>query len=116
MNRICSRAQKGFNSKRYTQEVTINVWETIAFCKKNNIKGAVLAVDMAKAFDTVSSKFADAVYKFFGFGPVMQKWLSLLGTNRFACLILSLNSIFSTVLSPPANYWVGRYINYEKRE
>ena len=44
---------------------------------------------MAKAFDTVSSKFADAVYKFFGFGPVMRKWLSLLGTNRFACLILS---------------------------
>ena len=77
-------------------------------------QGAVLAVDMAKAFDTVSSKFADAVYKFFGFGPVMQKWLSLLGTNRFACLILSLNSIFSTVLSPPENYWVGRCINYEK--
>ena len=34
VNRICSRAQKGFNSKRYTQEVIINVWETIAFCKK----------------------------------------------------------------------------------
>ena len=43
---------------------------------------------MAKASDTVSNKFADAVYKFFGFGPIMRKWLSLLGTNRFACIIL----------------------------
>ena len=88
VNRICSRAQKGFNSKRYTQEVIINVWESIAYCKTNNIKGAIMAVDMAKAFDTVSSKFVEEVYKFFGFGPVMRKWLSLLGNNRFACILL----------------------------
>ena len=47
-----------------------------------------MAVDMAKAFDTVSAKFVDAVYKFFGFGPIMRKWLALLGNNRFACIIL----------------------------
>ena len=26
---------------------------------------------------------------------------------------LLLNSIFSTILLPPANYWVGRYIYYD---
>jgi hypothetical protein len=34
-NRICSRAQKGFNNLRFTQEAVINVWESIAFC--NNV-------------------------------------------------------------------------------
>ena len=33
-----------------------------------------------------------------------------------ALAVLSLNSIFFHSLSPPANYWVGRYINYEKCE
>jgi hypothetical protein len=44
VNRICSRAQKGYNDKRYVQEVLINVCETISFCRKENIRGAVLAM------------------------------------------------------------------------
>ena len=82
VNRICSRAQKGFNSNRYTQEVLINFWETISHCKQNNINGAVVAVDMAKAFDTLSHNFLDKVLKFFGFGPTFRDWLSLIGKNR----------------------------------
>ena len=52
VNRLCSHSQKGFNKSRYAQEVLMNVWESIAYCKDkvNQIKGAVLAVDMAKAF------------------------------------------------------------------
>jgi Reverse transcriptase (RNA-dependent DNA polymerase) len=34
VNRICSRSQKGYNSSRYTQEVLINVWESIAYCQE----------------------------------------------------------------------------------
>ena len=52
-DRFCSRAQKGYTSERHIQEVLINVLENIAFCKTNNIAGAVVAVDIAKAFDTV---------------------------------------------------------------
>ena len=33
-NRILSRAQKGFNKKRYIQESIVNVMETMDFCKK----------------------------------------------------------------------------------
>ena len=47
-----------------------------------------MAVDMAKAFDTLSNSFLEKVFKFFGFGPIMLKWLCLLGTNRNACIIL----------------------------
>jgi hypothetical protein len=39
VNRVCSRAQKGFNDARYTQEVLINVIETIAHCNTNGVGG-----------------------------------------------------------------------------
>jgi hypothetical protein len=88
VNRVCSRAQKGFNSQRYTQEVLINVMETIRYCNNCNIAGAVVAVDMAKAFDTLWHNFLREVFKFFGMGPNIIRWLTLLGENRQACLLL----------------------------
>jgi exonuclease III len=88
VNRIFSRAQKGFNNHRYTQECLINVIETIAHCNHSSINGAVVAVDMAKAFDTLSHDFLREVFRFFNFGPTIINWLSLLGENRSACIIL----------------------------
>jgi hypothetical protein len=88
VNRICSRAQKGYNSCRYAQEVLINVCETIAHCKTGNIKGSVLAVDMAKAFDSLDHEFIKSVFRFFGFGEYIIKWLNLLGYDREACIML----------------------------
>jgi hypothetical protein len=64
------------------------VWEQIQFCKTNNIKGAIVAIDMAKAFDTLSNDFLGKVYDFFNFGPNIKKWLSLLGNRRQACIML----------------------------
>jgi hypothetical protein len=86
VNRICSRAQKGYNCSRYTQEALINVWEHIKYCQANNINGAIVAIDMAKAFDTLSHDFVDLTYKFFNLGPVIRRWLNLLGNNRTACI------------------------------
>ncbi len=88
VNRICSRAQKGFNNQRYTQECLINVIETIVHCNHSSINGAVVAVDMAKAFDTLSHDFLREVFKFFNFGRTINDWLSLLVENRSACIIL----------------------------
>jgi exonuclease III len=88
VNRICSRAQKGFNNQRYTQECLINVIETIAHCNANNIDGALVAVDMAKAFDTLSHGFLREVFRFFNIGKGMIDWLTLLGENRAACILL----------------------------
>jgi hypothetical protein len=48
VNRICSRAQKGFNSHRYTQECLINVIETIAYCNAENINGRWLLLTWPK--------------------------------------------------------------------
>ena len=62
--------------------------ESINHCNINNINGAVVAVDMAKAFDTLSHEFLRKVFEFFKFGPVAMKWLTLLGENRQACILL----------------------------
>jgi hypothetical protein len=43
---------------------------------------------MAKAFDTLSHDFLGKVYNFFNMGPNIKKWLSLLGNQREACILL----------------------------
>jgi len=83
---IFSRSQKGFTTDRHIQEVLINVIEMIAHCKTQGINGAILSIDQAKAFDTVSHKFMRSVYKFFGFGQNFIKILETLGNNRSACI------------------------------
>jgi len=90
-NRICSRAQKGFNKDRFTQEAVFNVWESIAYCNNNKIKAAILAADMEKAFDTISLGYLEEVLKFFRIGPYMRSLLRLAGTDREACIILDNN-------------------------
>jgi hypothetical protein len=55
---IFSRAQKGFTSGRYIQEVLMIVIEIIAHCNKNGIPGAILSIDQAKAFDSVGRRGA----------------------------------------------------------
>jgi hypothetical protein len=46
----------------------------------------MLAIDQAKAFDTISNNYMLQAYKFFGFGPNMIKILTVLGTGRSACI------------------------------
>ena len=97
-NRILSRAQKGFNQKRLIQESIMNILETMDFCKEQQIKGVLVSVDQAKAFDSVSHSFMEKVYKFFGFGERIQRWLKSIGTGRSACIILKpgeLSSLFN---------------------
>jgi exonuclease III len=87
-NRICSRAQKGYNNQRYVQEVLINVCETIKYCRASGTRAGVIAVDMAKAFDTLDQRFIEQVYKFFGMGNNIIRWLQLFGNRRQACIAL----------------------------
>jgi hypothetical protein len=57
----------------------------ISHCKSNNLPGAILSIDQAKAFDSISHKYMREVYKFFGFGPNFIKLLETLG-NGTACI------------------------------
>jgi exonuclease III len=58
---ILSRAQKGFTSNRQIQECVINIIENISYCQGTRTPGFILALDMAKAFDTVRHDFMNHV-------------------------------------------------------
>ncbi len=60
--------------------------ETIGFCNANNISGCIVAIDQAKAFDTISNRYMLEVYKFFGFQENMINLLTVLGSNRTATI------------------------------
>jgi Reverse transcriptase (RNA-dependent DNA polymerase) len=75
--KILSRAQKGFTNNRYLQECIINIVENVAYCNESKTKGFLLAIDQAKAFDTVDQKFITEVYKFFGFGDRFIKIIKI---------------------------------------
>jgi hypothetical protein len=85
---ILSRAQKGFTSKRHIQECVINIVENISYCEAKNDPGFILALDMAKAFDTVRHDFMNLVYKFFGLGDWIIKALNTISTGRSAVILL----------------------------
>ena len=48
---------------------------------------------MAKAFDSVSHDYLKKVYSFFNFGERIQRWLTSIGTNRKAQIILADGSL-----------------------
>jgi hypothetical protein len=78
---VLSRAQKGFMSNRQIQECIINIVETIALCENNKIPGFILALDMAKAFDTVRHDYMNLVYKFFNVGAWLTNALNTISTG-----------------------------------
>jgi hypothetical protein len=84
---ILSRGQKGFTSKRNLHECIINITENIAFTESEDIPAFVLALDMAKAFDTVRHDYMRHVYKFFNLGENLIKMLTVIATGRSACII-----------------------------
>jgi exonuclease III len=102
-DRFTSRAQKGFTTSRYLQEVILNVTQNISYCEENNIPGALVSVDLAKAFDTIYHGFVRAAYKFFGVGDLMLDIMDTLGTNRTSRIIFDDNT-----LSRPIKLGTGR--------
>ncbi len=62
--------------------------DSINHCNARRKSGALLSLDIKKAFDSTSHSYLQQAYKFFNFGPNFIKWLNLIGTNRKACIIL----------------------------
>jgi hypothetical protein len=100
---IYSRAQKGFTSNRYIQEVLINLCETIGYCNEHDIPACIVAIDQSKAFDSISHRYMIEAYKFFGMGNAFINVLTTLGSGRNACISFDDGSI-----SPPFDLERGR--------
>jgi len=88
MDKMTPICQKGYSSSRYCQEVLISVIEGIEKCNFAKRRACIISLDIKKAFDSLSHNFLDGVYDFFNFGPRLKRWISLLSTNRMACIML----------------------------
>jgi Reverse transcriptase (RNA-dependent DNA polymerase) len=85
---IISRAQKGFTKNRYIHECLINIIDTVGYCEVNKIPAFALALDMAKAFDTVRHDYVNLAYEFFGIGTQFIKVLNTISTGRTPHIII----------------------------
>jgi len=88
IDKLTPLGQKGYSETRYCQEVLIEINDRIEECQKNMTKGALLSLDMSKAFDSISHEYMEAVLRFFNFGPNFIRWIKLIATNRTACIIM----------------------------
>jgi Reverse transcriptase (RNA-dependent DNA polymerase) len=87
IDKITNVGQKGYSKTKQCQEVLISIIEGIKKCKKLKISGAVLSIDIKKAFDSISHGYLREVVKFFNFGENIIKNLLTLCTNRSASII-----------------------------
>ena len=89
IDKLTPVCQKGYSQTKQCQEVLISVSDCVSKCNHRNIRGALLSLDISKAFDTLSHSFLDSALVFFNFGENYRRWIRLLATNRTACIILS---------------------------
>jgi len=93
VERVLSRAQKGFVSHRSIHEVMINLIERVSQAKNGNEPAAFLSVDFSKAFDSVSHKFLRECLKFFGFGDYFISMIDTCCLHRNAVILWDDGSI-----------------------
>jgi Reverse transcriptase (RNA-dependent DNA polymerase) len=88
IDKVTSRSQKAYNSKRYIQEVVINLNNIVNYCNTNNKSGIIISIDQKKAFDSILHDFCTDAYRFFGFGEEFIGMMETLGNSREAAIIL----------------------------
>jgi hypothetical protein len=88
MDKLTRISQKGFSGSKYCQEVLIGIVDSIHSVKHSGRQGALLSLDIKKAFDSTAHSYLQQVYNFFNFRPNFIRWLNLVCTNRQACIIL----------------------------
>jgi len=88
MDKMTPVCQKGYSGTGYCQEVLISLIEKIEKCNKLRKRACLLSLDVKKAFDSLSHSYLQNVYRFYNFGPNLIKWITLLCTNRKACVMI----------------------------
>ena len=73
-------------ANRYCGENVKLVSDVIDYCQFYDYPCLILLADFEKAFDTIKWSFLKAALKAFGFGPVFQRWITILYTNIESCV------------------------------
>jgi hypothetical protein len=92
IDQITCIGQKGYSTKKFSQEVLITILDKIFNAKKLNRTGCILSLDIKKAFDSLSHNFMGHALKFFNIGDRFIGWIKTICTNWKSCIILTANA------------------------
>ena len=84
MEHIINPDQTGFISNRFIGENTRLLLDTLQHCEANSIRGLLVIVDYAKAFDTIEWPFIEYSLRRFGFGDFIINSVKLLQKKSFS--------------------------------
>lgn len=82
MNDLIQPDQSGFLKGRNIANNIRLTMDIIDYTESNNIAGAILLLDIEKAFDSVNHSFMLEVLKRFNFGTEFLKWVKIFYTDR----------------------------------
>ncbi len=83
---IINENQVGYIKGRNISTIIRTIDDVIEFVGFNNDTGAIIALDYAKAFDSVNKKFLCKVFDLFGFGETFQQWVKTITNKTVSCV------------------------------
>ena len=86
---LINEDQTGFISKRFIGDNIRLIYDLIAYLEKNKKPGLLLNVDFEKAFDSLDWNFMQKVFKAFGFGKDICKWITTFYNNIKSSVIVN---------------------------
>ena len=87
LDEIISSDQTGFIKGRYIGENIRIALDMIDYTNFNNTPGFMLLADIEKAFDKLEWSYMFQVLKFFNFGESFMKWIRVIYTDIYSCVI-----------------------------
>ena len=87
LHNIIHYDQTGFLQGRYIGENIIKILALLDYCAQNEVNGYLITVDFEKAFDYLEHSHIHRCLKYFGFGPKILNWISVLYNDAQSCVI-----------------------------
>ncbi len=83
---IIHENQVGYVRGRSISTILRTIGDVIELIQYNNDTGAIIALDYAKAFDSVNKQFLCKVFQLFGFGHIFQQWVKTITDKTVSCV------------------------------
>ena len=86
LHEIIGPQQNGFVGGRYIGHNIRLLFDVIDYMDAKNKPGAIILLDIYKAFDSLSWPFIFHVFKAYGFGEYLVSWIKILYHNPKCCV------------------------------